>query len=518
MSHLYEAASTDDALDDEEELQGLSKRSPKVRAPLEMYSESSSGHHILSALRQNVGKKSIALSLMLVLIVMMTSGLKIEVSLNNSSPKQPQIPTDVNENVDVNVPKPNPVPDVPKPVASVPSPAVVESKPETPPTPDYGDWGHWKFYDGGADDRPNNDYCGEADPIYRDIKGDDFPEKSWQLDAVYVNHFLDEALKLVARTREAIYTEYAAGEPLDETKKEMRKKMFHTAILDCDAEMSARERWKDVTGQGGWICQKSFDGLIRRLLHAMMTNDTFTVVLGGHSAAAGHGNHFAQSYVMTIGTVLGPVFERLGMKFTTRNGAQGGIGTLQSGLGAKDIYGHDMDYLIWDSSMTENQATWVDMFVRQALFTKRAPLIHNAFFTAKGSFQMDMYSSYGLDLAGSAGNNYEGFPVSTSDEQAQSLPYAAQYLTCTPDFKNGCNSNKYKSQCWVERDDVTPTTKQSAFVGGRASWHPGWREHQVIGRGHAMLILSALENALTQWSDVTIHEGHPVSTFFHEHF
>jgi hypothetical protein len=35
--------------------------------------------------------------------------------------------------------------------------------------------------------------------------------------------------------------------------------------------------------------------MVRRVLHAVMTEDTFTV-MGGHSAAAAHGNHFQQSY------------------------------------------------------------------------------------------------------------------------------------------------------------------------------------------------------------------------------
>ena len=538
MAHMYEAAHTDDVLDDEEELQGITLNKRR-RAPLEMTRRDSGAHRLISLFRQNVGITSLALSFMLVILVVMTGGLRLEVNLNESTVKQPStsVENPPSPPVPVVVPKPIPAPAPiePKPVVPdlpVPLPPIDE-KPNNPPapapapsggnnnsspsenesTPDYGNWGHWKFYDGGAEDRPDNDYCGEADPVHRDIKGDDLPQNSWQVDAVYVNHFLDEALKLVQRTKEAIYTEYGAGEPLDEIKTGMRKEMFHVAMIDCDSELSENERWKGVTGQGGWICRKSFDGLVRRLLHAMMTNDSFSIVLGGHSAAAGHGNHFAQSYVITIGTVLGPVFERLGMKLITRNAAHGGLGTLQSALGAKDIYGHDIDYLIWDSRMTENTAQHVDVFVRQALLTKRAPLIHNAYFVKKSNFQMDMYNAYGADLAGSEGNNYSGFPVTTSDQQAATLPYAAQYLTCSPDFKNACNSpdNKYSSKCWVDRDDFTPSKRQLPVVGGRASWHPGWREHQVIGRGHAMLILSALENALSQWSEITIHEGHPVS-------
>eukprot|EP00957_Ditylum_brightwellii_P182403 13895085-Ditylum_brightwellii.AAC.1 len=123
----------------------------------------------------------------------------------------------------------------------------------------------------------------------------------------------------------------------------------------------------DLLEGGGWTTKKSFEGLVRRLLHAMMTNDTFTVVLGGHSAAAGHGNHFHQSYMMQFHKVLEPIFNRLGVKLITRNIAQGGLGTLQGALGSGSIYGNEVDVIVWDSSMTEKNAAHIDLFERQAI-------------------------------------------------------------------------------------------------------------------------------------------------------
>jgi hypothetical protein len=72
-----------------------------------------------------------------------------------------------------------------------------------------------------------------------------------------------------------------------------------------------------------------------------MTRDTFTFVLGGHSAAAGHGNHFKQSYTMQFHKVMEPVFSYLGVRLISRNLAQGGLGTIQSALGSADIYGDE---------------------------------------------------------------------------------------------------------------------------------------------------------------------------------
>ena len=60
-----------------------------------------------------------------------------------------------------------------------------------------------------------------------------------------------------------------------------------------------------------------------------MTGDTFRLVLGGHSAAAGHGAGFNQSHVIEAGHVLEPVFAHLGVEFRAYNFAQGGMGTFQ---------------------------------------------------------------------------------------------------------------------------------------------------------------------------------------------
>jgi hypothetical protein len=150
-------------------------------------------------------------------------------------------------------------------------------------------WGQWHFWDGDKDMRPKTDYC--ATYPNRDIPGDDFPDEAWQVDAVYVNHFLNEAEKLISRAMEAIFTEYGKGKPLPPEKLEERLKMFHWEMYDLSKnEVPPPEFGRSGKREiGGWTTQRSFDGLVRRLLHAMVTEDTFTVVLAGHSAAKGEG-------------------------------------------------------------------------------------------------------------------------------------------------------------------------------------------------------------------------------------
>lgn len=150
-------------------------------------------------------------------------------------------------------------------------------------------WGQWHFWDGDEDIRPKEDYS--ARYPNRDIPGDDFPDEAWQVDAVYVNHYLNDADKLISRAMEAIYTEYGKGKPLAPEKLAERHKMFQWVMHDLAKNESpppdfSRSGKQDI---GGWTTKRSFDGLVRRLLHAMITQDTFTVVLAGHSAAKGEG-------------------------------------------------------------------------------------------------------------------------------------------------------------------------------------------------------------------------------------
>lgn len=150
-------------------------------------------------------------------------------------------------------------------------------------------WGKWSFWDGDEDERPLEDYMSKYPN--KDIPGDDFPDDAWQADAVFVNHYLDAADKLVFRAMEAIYAEY--GHPKDNLLPhelaQRNKNVFHWETIDIKDGPPAEFEKKGHRAYAGWTTRRSRDGLVRRLLHAMMTSDTFTVVTGGHSVAAGSG-------------------------------------------------------------------------------------------------------------------------------------------------------------------------------------------------------------------------------------
>jgi hypothetical protein len=342
-------------------------------------------------------------------------------------------------------------------------------------------WGMWNLEELPKMDRTT--FCG--DYTHCDVPRDQFPKESWQADSKFLTKFLKEADKLVDRARNAILAEY--GKSPEETE------MFDLTYRDD----LGRRQLKGPPHNGGWTTKRSMRGLSRRLLHAIMTRDTFTFIMGGHSAAAGHGNHFKQSYMMQAHKVLEPVFSYLGVELISRNLAQGGLGTIHSALGAADIYGDEIDFIIWDSGMTEGRdGKAVDMFGRQALLGNRAPVIWNL-----NQDLLELYHEHCDADVGSLGTGELGIPVTLDEKHADTLPYAIQYYTCDSEYGDMCREHKYMANCWVERDDVSPPKKQKDKPDGQASWHPGFRWHQLVGRILAYTILNGLKEAIGTWKD-----------------
>ena len=192
-------------------------------------------------------------------------------------------------------------------------------------------WGAWDFNDKYTKVRPVPKF--QKTP-YKDMDPKQFPKKSWQTDQKYVKNFIAEARKHVNRVREGIYAEYGHPTYNLDTEEEIQahNKLFEVHIVEEAKKPSDPDGW-------AWINKEGFDMYSRKLLHAMITNDEFYYVMGGHSAAAGHGNHFHQSYLMEFANIMEPVLNKLGVRLIARNLAMGGLGTLHFSLGASTLYG-----------------------------------------------------------------------------------------------------------------------------------------------------------------------------------
>jgi hypothetical protein len=275
--------------------------------------------------------------------------------------------------------------------------------------------------------------------------------------------------------------------------------MFYVNVVDFNEDTWASQI--TVTSAAGWHDRKGWDNLQRRILHAIMSEDSFSYLMGGHSAAAGHGNHFWQSYTLQLNKVIEPVFARLGVFFRAHNVGMGGLGTAHNAAGAKDIYGDDIDILMWDSGMTEKSWPHIDLFFRQNFISgRKVPVIW-------GSLGGEKIRQFALNTGGDVGGigestpGYSGVPQVTSVEQAATIPWAARYLLCDGSMGDECRREKYNVRCWVDRPDVQPAVGQQTSPGGQVSWHPGWRHHQIQGRTQAFALLRAIHEALKRWSE-----------------
>ncbi|KAL7552045.1 hypothetical protein ACHAWF_015253 [Thalassiosira exigua] len=145
--------------------------------------------------------------------------------------------------------------------------------------------GKWGFFDGDEEKRSTNDYLAEYPN--RDVPRDDMPDYAWQVDVVFVNHYhyLDAASKMISKAMEAIFIELGHPELKDINAKIARKKMVHWTKVNLSTADNTPPKYtkRGDRGDGGWITSRSHNDLVCRLLHAIMTSDTFIIFMGGHS-------------------------------------------------------------------------------------------------------------------------------------------------------------------------------------------------------------------------------------------
>jgi hypothetical protein len=140
---------------------------------------------------------------------------------------------------------------------------------------------------------------------------------------------------------------------------------FRNMFLDDDKRTS---RGRTAFVGGG--CVRGWDRMKRKVtikllqvLHASTSasdnNSTedrripFVWATCGHSAAAGHGNFFNQSYTAFLDRAIAPIMNSVGIRFVGRNYA---VGAYSSGpevaLCEISRFGNDIDVLTWDYGMT----------------------------------------------------------------------------------------------------------------------------------------------------------------------
>ena len=307
-------------------------------------------------------------------------------------------------------------------------------------------WGRWTFQTRTNTQLPTG-YPNQ------DIPRSAFPPGSWQTDPVYLKGFLESSLEYLERAREAMLQEYGHSK-FDEPDKD-----FEARALMFNLTIAPNTRGKD-SSNAGTASYGTLLSLRKRLLHAVMTESEFRFVMGGHSAAAGHGNHFQQSYTLQVQKVMEPILARLGVYFQAHNFGMGGMGTSQGALGTLDLYGR-CDVLMWDSGMTEKERTAKDMFARMGLLTSQPVLWGRP---DRGRY--DEFGAGDIDTSKPSVLEIEKTDLSNVD----SVPYWARYLNCDQEAREICNGAKFDAHCWADRDDgFTPPVKQRSPPGMMAT-------------------------------------------------
>ena len=150
-------------------------------------------------------------------------------------------------------------------------------------------------------------------------------------------------------------------------------------------------------------------------------------------------------------------------------------------------------------AMTEKEEKNQDVFARQALLGGiKVP----ALWSLKATLLRKFYQFADVDV-GAHSSPMAAVRKAEAASDLEKVPWAARYLKCGDEIRNDyCKHNKYNTTCWIPRSDYSPTKRQDDVVGGRAGWHPGNREHQLVGRTLAFTILSAIYDALDMWSKV----------------
>lgn len=315
-----------------------------------------------------------------------------------------------------------------------------------------GKWGSWTFQDHNKEGRPSEDFY--AAYPHRDVPRAAFPSNAWQLDKDYLAKFLPESMQLVERAQRAIREEYK------QEGKDASEMSFTLYKYPDTTNVTAKGN-----DQAGWTTEDSWQALVKRILHAIMTEDTFVFAMGGHSAAAGHGNHFQQSYTLQVQWILEAVFARLGVKHEARNFGNGGLGTIHNGMAAADLYGHDVDMIMWDSGMTERAGKDIEALHRQAIIGSKfkVPVLWTLAEKQALAYYQQAKVPFGIPGTGS-----KGLVAASTYKEILGQPYASRYLKCNGEAKSICKKNRYDAVCWIDRPDISPGTDQSKAPGGRA--------------------------------------------------
>lgn len=255
--------------------------------------------------------------------------------------------------------------------------------------------------------------------------------------------------------------------------------------------------------------------LMMKLLSVQTSTEavSFVWATGGHSATAGHGNFYDESYTSYLEQAAQDVFRAVGLHFTGRNYAMGGTAAApEVAICVKEIFGQDIDVLVWDFGMTDGKMIW-----KQSLYHYRAGLIDksrplNIAYHAGGFLKGRMVAVKEMEDLGLAAlisseevmnSATDAVPDSfgLTDDEINQLPEFVRNFRCGNQIENGdpyCKDEKFNMT-------LCPDRKY------RTSWHPGWKWQAVMGYLATFFLIEVLNDALNELASTA--DSDPIKLF-----
>ena len=253
-------------------------------------------------------------------------------------------------------------------------------------------------------------------------------------------------LSIIEQTREEFYLKYGG--------KESSTKMREKGILS------------------------TVDGIRHTARRILISDGTFKMSFGGYSVTVGRGNLFSQSYPFILESILSPVFKDVfHLDLVVKNAAIGGIPSFPYGWCLPNFLGNDADIVSWDYGMNEGrEAAALEAYLRQTLnpsfrngTSQVAPMMIMLDTNTARVNLLKKYAKIGAAVDSIAVGRKEIVPKEFLSMKEKERPTGFQR--------------------WEE---------WGAPIGspGQSSWHPKFKEHEMIGWILAMHFLDAMEEAI----------------------
>ncbi|MGK3748426.1 MAG: hypothetical protein ACI8RD_000718 [Bacillariaceae sp.] len=273
---------------------------------------------------------------------------------------------------------------------------------------------------------------------------------------------------------------YRPVRPITENGKsfERLKRKLMIKVLTMQSKLKTQD-----SDYNGCDCFNGTDKALRNDVVDDLTSNTTTETTfgkyvwatGGHSAAAGHGNLYNESYTAYMERDLKDIFGSIGLEFEGRNYAMGGTSSgPEISMCFKEVFGQDVDFISWDYGMTDGKDSSLmqHYFYRGGISAGRPAILMGKSGGRTRRDREDRLKSledigipafYGAEDSAEAMRNAipssEGIPLQDVDK----LPEYVRNYKCGTSIEKGdpfCSKEKWTSYICPKR-------------GKQTSWHPG---------------------------------------------